>query len=282
MPWAPGGIAFLVISAAAPLTVMAGVAPVAINVGGIGAPALPPGRHRAHSLRHRLHGHDPAREGRRRLLHVHFPGTWARPPVSPQPSWRSSPTTACRSASTDCSRVQTHGMLKVVFGLEVPWPAIALAAVAVVCRSRLPGDRRRRQGARCSAHRQTGDPGPDGGGHPRQRRGARHQRELLRARSTPSAPASWLSSASASPPSWVLSPPCCTARRLATRTDRSRGPPLSPSAFMSVFYAFIVWAVVRPTARTMQWKRRRAGRRDVLQLPSTTTSALGRGGRCTC
>src|SRR5437870_874673 len=34
-----GGIAFLVISAAAPLTVMAGVAPVALNVGGIGAPA---------------------------------------------------------------------------------------------------------------------------------------------------------------------------------------------------------------------------------------------------
>ena len=34
-----GGIAFLVIAAAAPLTVMAGVAPVAILVGGIGAPA---------------------------------------------------------------------------------------------------------------------------------------------------------------------------------------------------------------------------------------------------
>lgn len=33
-----GGIAFLVISAAAPLTVMAGVAPVALNVGWIGAP----------------------------------------------------------------------------------------------------------------------------------------------------------------------------------------------------------------------------------------------------
>ena len=33
-----GGIAFLVISAAAPLTVMDGVAPVAIGIGGIGAP----------------------------------------------------------------------------------------------------------------------------------------------------------------------------------------------------------------------------------------------------
>ncbi|NKX49034.1 APC family permease [Arthrobacter deserti] len=127
-----GGIAFLVISAAAPLTVMAGVAPVALASGGIGAPAG-----------YLLAGivlavfavgfmamtrHAKAAGG----FYTYIALSMGR-------------TAGLASAvlaivSYNCLQigvyglfaVQTQAMLHVLFGLDVPWPAVALAAVAAV------------------------------------------------------------------------------------------------------------------------------------------------------
>src|SRR4029453_9710617 len=127
-----GGNAFLVISAAAPLTVMAGVAPVAIGIGGIGAPM----------------GYVIA--GAVLLIfavafmamtkHVKAAGGFYT-----YISLAMGKTVGLASAilaivSYNCLQigvyglfaVQTHDMLKVLFGLEAPWPAIALASVAAV------------------------------------------------------------------------------------------------------------------------------------------------------
>lgn len=127
-----GGIAFLVISAAAPLTVMAGVAPVAIGVGGIGAPAG-----------YLLAGIVLT------LFAIGFMAMTRHVKASggfyTYISLAMGKTVGLASAilaivSYNCLQigvyglfaVQTHDMFKVLFGLEVPWPAIALAAVAAV------------------------------------------------------------------------------------------------------------------------------------------------------
>lgn len=127
-----GGIAFLVISAAAPLTVMAGVAPVALNVGGIGAP-----------VGYLLAG---------LVLTVFAVGFMAMTRHVKASggfytyiSLAMGKTAGLASAilaiiSYNCLQigmyglfaVQTRDMLKVLFGVDVPWPAVALAAVAAV------------------------------------------------------------------------------------------------------------------------------------------------------
>ncbi|MGX5715462.1 APC family permease [Arthrobacter sp. MAHUQ-56] len=127
-----GGIAFLVISAAAPLTVMAGVAPVAIGVAGIGAPSG-----------YLLAGivltlfaigfmamtrHVKASGGFYTYISISLGRTAGLASA------------ILAIVSYNCLQigvyglfaVQTHDMLQVLFGLEVPWPAIALAAVAAV------------------------------------------------------------------------------------------------------------------------------------------------------
>ncbi len=127
-----GGIAFLVISAAAPLTVMAGVAPVAIGVGGIGAPAG-----------YLLAGivltifaigfmamtkHVKAAGGFYTYISISMGKTMGLASA------------ILAIISYNCLQigvyglfaVQTHDMLTVLFGLEVPWPIIALVAVAAV------------------------------------------------------------------------------------------------------------------------------------------------------
>jgi amino acid transporter len=127
-----GGIAFLVISAAAPLTVMAGVAPVAIGVAGIGAPAG-----------YLLAGIVLT------LFAIGFMAMTRHVKASggfyTYISISLGKTVGLASAilaivSYNCLQigvyglfaVQTHDMLQVLFGLEVPWPAIALMAVVAV------------------------------------------------------------------------------------------------------------------------------------------------------
>ncbi|MFJ6454219.1 APC family permease [Paenarthrobacter sp. NPDC091669] len=127
-----GGIAFLVISAAAPLTVMAGVAPVAIGIGGIGAPM----------------GYVIA--GAVLLVfaiafmamtkHVKAAGGFYT-----YISLAMGKTTGLAAAilaivSYNCLQigvyglfaVQTQAMLRTLFGLDVPWPVVALVAIAAV------------------------------------------------------------------------------------------------------------------------------------------------------
>ena len=127
-----GGIAFLVISAAAPLTVMAGVAPVAIGVAGIGAPAG-----------YLLAGIVLT------LFAIGFMAMTRHVKASggfyTYISISLGKTVGLASAilaivSYNCLQigvyglfaVQTHDMLRVLFGLDVPWPAIALTAVVAV------------------------------------------------------------------------------------------------------------------------------------------------------
>jgi amino acid transporter len=127
-----GGIAFLVISAAAPLTVMAGVAPVAIGVAGIGAPAG-----------YLLAGIVLT------LFAIGFMAMTRHVKASggfyTYISISLGKTVGLASAilaivSYNCLQigvyglfaVQTHDMLQVLFGVEVPWPAIALIAVVAV------------------------------------------------------------------------------------------------------------------------------------------------------
>lgn len=127
-----GGIAFLVISAAAPLTVMAGVAPVAIGVAGIGAPSG-----------YLLAGIVLT------LFAIGFMAMTRHVKASggfyTYISISLGKTVGLASAilaivSYNCLQigvyglfaVQTHDMLQVLFGLDVPWPAVALAAVVAV------------------------------------------------------------------------------------------------------------------------------------------------------
>ncbi|MDQ0827617.1 amino acid transporter [Arthrobacter sp. B2I5] len=127
-----GGIAFLVISAAAPLTVMAGVAPVAIGVAGIGAPAG-----------YLLAGFVLT------LFAIGFMAMTRHVKASggfyTYISISLGKTVGLASAilaivSYNCLQigvyglfaVQTYDMLRVLFGLDAPWPAIALAAVVAV------------------------------------------------------------------------------------------------------------------------------------------------------
>jgi amino acid transporter len=127
-----GGIAFLVISAAAPLTVMAGVAPVAIGIGGIGAPM----------------GYVVA--GAVLLVfavafmamtkHVKAAGGFYTYITLAMGKTVGLASAILAIVSYNCLQVgvyglfavQTQAMLRTLFGLDVPWPVVALAAIAAV------------------------------------------------------------------------------------------------------------------------------------------------------
>lgn len=127
-----GGIAFLVISAAAPLTVMAGVAPVAIGVGGIGAPM----------------GYVIA--GAVLLVfavsfmaltkHVKAAGGFYTYITLAMGKTVGLASAILAIVSYNCLQigvyglfaVQTQAMLLALFGMDVPWPAVALVAIAAV------------------------------------------------------------------------------------------------------------------------------------------------------
>ncbi|MFF2840885.1 APC family permease [Paenarthrobacter sp. NPDC057981] len=127
-----GGIAFLVISAAAPLTVMAGVAPVAIGIGGIGAPM----------------GYVIA--GAVLLVfaiafmamtkHVKAAGGFYTYITLAMGKTVGLASAILAIVSYNCLQigvyglfaVQTQAMLQTLFGLDVPWPVVALAAIAAV------------------------------------------------------------------------------------------------------------------------------------------------------
>ncbi|HKU10797.1 MAG TPA: APC family permease [Sinomonas sp.] len=126
------GIAFLVISAAAPLTVMAGVAPVAIDRGGIGAPV----GYLAAGIVLALFAigfmamtrHAKAAGGFYTYITIALGKTVGLAAA------------ILAVVSYNCLQigvyglfaVQTQAMLHVVFGLDVPWPVVAFAAVAAV------------------------------------------------------------------------------------------------------------------------------------------------------
>ncbi|WP_284974785.1 APC family permease [Arthrobacter sp. efr-133-TYG-104] len=127
-----GGIAFLVISAAAPLTVMAGVAPVAIGIGGIGAPM----------------GYVIA--GAVLLIfaisfmaitkHVKAAGGFYTYIALAMGKTVGLAAAIVAIVSYNCLQigvyglfaVQTQAMLHTLFGLDVPWPVVALVAIAAV------------------------------------------------------------------------------------------------------------------------------------------------------
>lgn len=127
-----GGIAFLVISAAAPLTVMAGVAPVAIGIGGIGAPM----------------GYVVA--GAVLLVfavafmamtkHVKAAGGFYTYITLAMGKTVGLASAILAIVSYNCLQigvyglfdVQTQAMLRTLFRLDVPWPVVALAAIAAV------------------------------------------------------------------------------------------------------------------------------------------------------
>ncbi|WP_138443195.1 APC family permease [Sinomonas susongensis] len=126
------GIAFLVISAAAPLTVMAGVAPVAISRGGIGAPV----GYLAAGIVLALFAigfmamtkHAKAAGGFYTYITIALGKTVGLAAA------------ILAVVSYNCLQigvyglfaVQTQAMLSFVFGLNVPWPIVAFAAIVAV------------------------------------------------------------------------------------------------------------------------------------------------------
>lgn len=127
-----GGIAFLVISAAAPLTVMAGVAPVAIGVGGIGAPM---GYVMAGAVLLIF-----AISFMAMTKHVKAAGGFYTYITLAMGKTVGLASAILAIVSYNCLQigvyglfaVQTQGMLRSLFGLDVPWPVAALAAIAAV------------------------------------------------------------------------------------------------------------------------------------------------------
>jgi len=127
-----GGIAFLVISAAAPLTVMAGVAPVAIGIGGIGAP-----------MGYLIAGVVLlifAVGFMAMTRHVKAAGGFYTYITLSMGKTVGLAAAILAIVSYNCLQigvyglfaVQTQSMLQVLFGVNVPWPVVALAAVAAV------------------------------------------------------------------------------------------------------------------------------------------------------
>lgn len=127
-----GGIAFLVISAAAPLTVMAGVAPVAIGIGGIGAPM---GYLTAGAVLLVF-----AIAFMAMTKHVKAAGGFYTYITLALGKTVGLASAILAIVSYNCLQigvyglfaVQTQAMLKTLFGLDVPWPAVALGAIALV------------------------------------------------------------------------------------------------------------------------------------------------------
>jgi len=127
-----GGIAFLVISAAAPLTVMAGVAPVAIGVGGIGAPM---GYVIAGAILLVF-----AVSFMAMTKHVKAAGGFYTYITLSMGKTVGLASAILAIVSYNCLQigvyglfaVQTQSMLRALFGLDVPWPMVALVAIAAV------------------------------------------------------------------------------------------------------------------------------------------------------
>src|SRR5689334_22691029 len=127
-----GGIAFLVISAAAPLTVMAGVAPVALGVGGIGAPM---GYVIAGAVLLVF-----AISFMAMTKHVKAAGGFYTYITLAMGKTVGLASAILAIVSYNCLQigvyglfaVQTHAMLHTLFGLDVPWPVVALVAIAAV------------------------------------------------------------------------------------------------------------------------------------------------------
>ncbi|WP_125610154.1 APC family permease [Specibacter cremeus] len=127
-----GGIAFLVISAAAPLTVMAGVAPVAIGIGGIGAP-----------MGYLIAGVVLtifAIGFMAMTRHVKAAGGFYTYITLAMGKTAGLAAAILAIVSYNCLQIgvyglfaiQTQAMLQVLFGVDVSWPVLALAAVAAV------------------------------------------------------------------------------------------------------------------------------------------------------
>jgi amino acid transporter len=127
-----GGIAFLVISAAAPLTVMAGVAPVAIGIGGIGAP-----------MGYLIAGVVLlifAIGFMAMTRHVKAAGGFYTYITLSMGKTVGLAAAILAIASYNCLQIgvyglfaiQTQAMLQVLFGIDVSWPVLALAAVVAV------------------------------------------------------------------------------------------------------------------------------------------------------
>ncbi|GAA3279087.1 APC family permease [Paenarthrobacter aurescens] len=127
-----GGIAFLVISAAAPLTVMAGVAPVAIGVGGIGAP-----------MGYVIAGVVLlifAISFMAMTKHVKAAGGFYTYITLAMGKTVGLASAILAIVSYNCLQigvyglfaVQTQSMLRALFGWDVPWPVVALVAIAAV------------------------------------------------------------------------------------------------------------------------------------------------------
>ncbi|WP_458109477.1 APC family permease [Arthrobacter sp. R3-55] len=127
-----GGIAFLVISAAAPLTVMAGVAPVAIGIGGIGAPM---GYVIAGAVLLVF-----AISFMAMTKHVKAAGGFYTYISLAMGRTVGLAAAILAIVSYNCLQigvyglfaVQTQAMLRTLFGLDVPWPVVALVAIAAV------------------------------------------------------------------------------------------------------------------------------------------------------
>lgn len=127
-----GGIAFLVISAAAPLTVMAGVAPVAIGIGGIGAP-----------MGYLIAGVVLlifAIGFMAMTRHVKAAGGFYTYITLSMGKTVGLAAAILAIVSYNCLQIgvyglfaiQTQAMLQVLFGVDVSWPVLALAAVVAV------------------------------------------------------------------------------------------------------------------------------------------------------
>ncbi|MEJ1115053.1 APC family permease [Paenarthrobacter sp. CCNWLY172] len=127
-----GGIAFLVISAAAPLTVMAGVAPVAIGIGGIGAPM---GYVIAGAVLLVF-----AISFMAMTKHVKAAGGFYTYISLAMGRTVGLAAAILAIVSYNCLQigvyglfaVQTQAMLRSLVGLDVPWPVVALVAIAAV------------------------------------------------------------------------------------------------------------------------------------------------------
>lgn len=127
-----GGIAFLVISAAAPLTVMAGVAPVAIGIGGIGAPM---GYVIAGAVLLVF-----AISFMAMTKHVKAAGGFYTYISLAMGRTVGLAAAILAIVSYNCLQigvyglfaVQTQAMLRTLVGLDVPWPVVALVAIAAV------------------------------------------------------------------------------------------------------------------------------------------------------
>ena len=223
-------VVFFVMSAAAPLTVVAGVVPTGLAVTGLTAhlDRVPRRRRGAGGLLRRLRRDGPAHRQRRRVLRVHRP--------RPRPAVRRRRRPGSRCSPTTCFQLASYGGFGAIAApLFADW--FGVDAAMVDARAGRLGAGRRPRRARRRGQRQ-------GAGHPagrRDRAGRRLQRRrpVLRRpsqrRPRRSTRAAWSAPAPArcwswrSPASSASSSRWCSARSPATRAAPCRGPPTSRS-----------------------------------------------------